>query len=201
MDKIVLMLQGSISITSGDLYKGFSHGLPFAPLIMGSWSLTPDFASSNEFTLMPYGSPSIDQLSLLATPSQVQFGGLFADGTTKTIYYRLYAFAPSDYSGDVVAPNVENGYRMDSRLNYMKLFAEGIATFSGSTPVIVNHNLGYKPMVLVWTETHGDISKLTSDDFDSTNGQFCNVTNTQIIMKSAGGFGYQKMHYRIYIDD
>ena len=204
MDKVVLMVEGSIVLNNWDLpySKAINHGLPFTPLVMGSWSFTPDFASSKDFGLLIYASPSVEQVTLLTTATQIQFGALFNNDNNRTIYYRLYAFAPSDYAGDVLAPNVNTGFRINSDLNYMKLWGDGVIAFAGATPRTINHGLGYKPMVLAWVQTSGGISKHTVDDFDATYGQLCNITTTQLIIRDVGGYGaYQRLHYRIYYDD
>ena len=196
MDKIAYMKAGAITLTGGNSQIEIVHELPFTPLVMGSWSLTPDFSSSREFGKLIYASPSIDRVILDADATSLGINAHFADDGTKIIYYLIYAFAPSDYTGEVVALSINTGFRMDSRLNYMKLYAEDVVDMSGASPVAINHNLGYLPRVLVWVEADGIVEKVAYDDIIS---QLYKLTNTQLIINNS--YYYNRAHYRIYCDD
>lgn len=192
IDQIVLMKSGSVVLSSGSEVS-IAHGLPFTPLVLGSWSYDINFTTSYNFQLLLYAFA--DSITLSADSTNLKLSANFTSTGNKTVYYRIFAFMPSTYTAKVSPPNISTGWRLNSDLNYLKLFVEGKINASGGTQTI-NHNLGYQPTCILWIENVNGIFLHNMDDFETTNGsQIARITNTQLII-------YQGIvHYRIYYDD
>jgi hypothetical protein len=197
MDKTILMLQGSVSLPANGNEVAIPHGLPFTPLILGSWSTSSSFSPAYQFGLILYAPMSLPQVYAYSDGTNIRLSS--ADGVARTVYYRIYGFAPSDYAGDVPIPSITTGFRMNSDYNYMKLFAEGVMTLAVGAGQNVNHNLGYKPSVLVWNKNNNGVFPLIIGDIMSGQ-QEASVTTTQLQIKNVG-YVQQQYYYRIYLDD
>lgn len=200
MDKVAYIKEGSLLIKNGDIQLPVAHGLPFAPLLLGSWSFTPDFETAYEFGSFAFANRELSQVSTTTNSTNILFGSLFPDESARMIYYSIFGYAPSDYTGKILIPPQRKGLKFDSRKNYLKLFDADVVNLS-STPILVPHNLGYEPTVIVWLEGNGGIEKHTVDGSDPASN-VSNVSTTSLSLRDSSGIGsYTKAHYRIYLDD
>lgn len=210
MDKIIYMTSGSAVVNFSDEIT-IAHGLGFAPLVFGIWSLNSDFSTSQEFDMMS---------SDLYSPDYMYVTGLEADATNiyasfqnsefsdVTFYYRIYAFEPSD-EANAIAPTSSNtlttNLLVDTDLNYLKLHSSGIKVVS-SAPDTVTHNLGYLPTVMIWKEGGGVHAGSIYPIYQPTiyvHADYAigypltpSVTDTTISFPTTGTY-----HYRIYADE
>jgi hypothetical protein len=194
MDKIVGVWQGSISATTSGTATNIPHGLPFAPLLFGRWSTTSDFASSRDFGVLLYGSPSLDSIDIYANSANIVMTPLVS--SNKTLYYRVYAFAPADDKSDL-SPTVAGNLQFNSDNNYMKLFVADKVTLTSSVQNIY-HNLGYLPLVMLWNENSNGVFPFNVDVWDPASAT-CVVTNTALQVQ-LGNLETGILHYRIYYD-
>src|SRR5690606_23387003 len=77
--------------------------------------------------------------------------------TTRTIYYRVSGLVPPTATlSDILLPSSKKSFTFNTDDNYMKLFYNQITTHSiptfGIDTVYIDHNLGYKPTILLFTE-------------------------------------------------
>lgn len=204
-DKIVFMYSGS-QLVPDATFSGsivIPHGLSFRPLAKMQWSNTPDFAITNEhgdeqyFTNI-FGTQSGQDYYLDSTDTDLIINLYNTSGVAKTLYYRVYCFAPSDISEDSLAistSNVGDNFVISTDYNYMKLFHEG---FLSPTDMSYTHNLGYIPRVLVWQQT-GSLTNDYTYGTEATSSPYgIYVTDTQLISLNPSA---DKLHYRIYIDE
>ena len=94
MDKIILFKSGTIN--AGQYDVRIQHGLSFAPLIFGVFAYTDDFSGPRP---MPYQyiTPELTiDVGLYSDPTNLYLSYHNSSGTPATIYYRIYAFEPSD---------------------------------------------------------------------------------------------------------
>ena len=212
MDQIVYLKEGSfVQGDTGSFTINIPHNLPFTPLPEMVWSHTADFAicqtgpdetyMDNQWTTMVG-----EYYQVLANDTNIIIQGNNNSGTTKTIYYRIWAFAPSTASLDsIVSSTIDTGdnFILNTDYNYMKLAYNGYLPISG-TQSVFTHNLGYIPRVKVWaisgiTDPLVYIQSISTDPTGSSGSSVgLYVTTTQIIMMNNGG--YNGIEYRIYYD-
>lgn len=144
--------QGSFDVAGYDyLDTGFNHNLPFAPLIVGQWSLNANFEPAYDIaTTNGYFVGVNWNQAAGSDDTRILFKLNNGYSDTRTYYYRLFAFAPSDYDGDIPSIEDSTNFRFNSDFNYLKLFTYGKSTASSDGDFIVNHNLGYIPQVRTW---------------------------------------------------
>jgi len=123
--------------------------------------------------------------------------------SSQTIYFRLYGFKPKSYTGDVDFTASQSLYPfvLNTDLNYLKLYLDDVITASANDTV--SHNLGYKPVTMLWQEDsifHANsihpISQPVLYDSTSSISRTPIVGDNTITFPTAG-----KYYYRIYIDD
>lgn len=125
------------------------HGLPFIPLLIGHWSPNPDFQPSYDISLEEPDYSGAGQplmaLTIAATNSKVRIV-LTNNGAQKTFYFRLMAYAPPSYTGEVTPVDYKSPFRFNSHYRYPKIVASG----KSSANQVISHNLGYIPQAQIW---------------------------------------------------
>lgn len=123
------------------------HGLPFIPLLIGQWSDNGNFSPAYDLSVdtpdYTSGQPRIAAY-VSADATNIHFN-LTNNENTKTFYFRLMAYAPPDYKGDVTPVEYNSPFRYNSHYRYLKIFKAGSA--SGT----VSHDLGYIPQCRIWS--------------------------------------------------
>lgn len=205
MDKIIYMTSGSVIVdnNTNDTIELIKHGLPFTPLAYLVWSNTDDFNISFLNTDdVSYPSTTYQLYSVYSTSESIFMNRFNTTGSTKTVYYRIFCYAPSTADVDsAIEPTAtaSRNFIINTDYNYFKLaysgVLDGVASF--------NHNLGYVPQALVWQEaTNGNIYSVSQASTGTANIQRNGIyiTNTTIgyIYPSSSSL---KHHYRIYIDE
>jgi len=222
-DLVVMFLEGSTNFEYG--FCSIPHTLGFAPLIFGFWSETADFESPIPFSLssdIRYQDPDThmwypiwDSIQATATTTDIT---LFADqATAHDVYYRIYAVMPTDIDPDVATTSqLAEHFIINSDYNYRKVFMAGDVAIERDTeqfltakPVTINHNLGYKPQVMIWVgESGGTIQQMQANQFENQQArlskQGVEVTASTITIRAPwpqSASGTPKVYYRIYYDE
>jgi hypothetical protein len=210
LDKIVYMTSGSISVPNGtsDITPGVTipHNLPFIPLAIMLWSNTSDFEVCNESMDLAYATsyfpgPAAGQIyDISADATNLSILRLNSSGSAKTVYYRIFCFAPSNADIDSVVTatqSVGSNFIINTDYNYMKLVANGILTPTSTT---YTHNLGYVPRVQIWAEfTDGTIERQI--EFQDVQGSTAATGGVKVTTTTLEALNYTpKIHYRIYAD-
>lgn len=204
IDKIIYKDEGSFTINALDFFdKVFAHNLPFAPLLLGTWSTTPDFSISYDFGSGPLGgNPFAINNSISANSSQVTISTTNNTNTSVTFYYKIYGFQPADQNLDVpYTSSSADTYTFNTDFNYSKLYLNEIRSQPAGVNGIQNivHNLGYRPQILCWQEISGNISPTVVADLGIAFFT-CAVTTTsvQLNFDSAPAM---RIHVKVYLDD
>ena len=201
MDKIVFFEEGNFT-TSIDI----PHNLSYTPLPFGIWSTNSNFSSVNilgwsgEVPAPPgvYQSPLGVSCQADGTKIRLTARGTYND---ETIYYRLYAFEPSDVQA--VAPSTSQNADtliFNTDYNYRKLFNAGEFTLNN---LEYTHNLGYIPQVMAWAKyVFGGqwIEPLDCSSNASTDGLGIKVTANKITGQGLRETVTEKLYWRIYYD-
>lgn len=204
IDMIALMTTATGDAPSyGYQDKTIAHGLPFKPLVAGTWSLNAAMSPSYPYNGGP--ADSYGQLYNVNAQSDSTNITLFVNNNTAsavTVYHEIFAFAPNDYSGTVVpTANAGNKFIINSDDNFGKLFVAGNVALAQGAVGTIPHNLGFVPQAFIWRETStGIVSKF---DYMSTGVSYNDLhswadsTNVYI-----GNYDFlaenSKYHYRIY---
>lgn len=126
-------------------YK-FEHGLDFTPLIVGQWDRNSDFNTTHDIGYS--GMTDIGGCTAYADATYIYLRyWLIGSGG---LYYRLWAFAPSDYDKDLTPISDGSRFIFSTSFNYLQLYKEGTASPSAAPGPVISHNLGYTPLVRVW---------------------------------------------------
>lgn len=213
MDQIVFLKEGSMVRGDGIFTINIPHGLPFTPLPEMVWSHTADFAIcqtgpdesyfDNQWTTMVG-----EYYNVLADDTNIIIQGNNNSGSTKTIYYRIWAFAPSTASLDSVVPSTTNSgdnFILNTDYNYMKLAYSGYLSSAGGGVKSFSHNLGYVPRVKTWNIAselayQNNFNQIISIDPDGSVGYSIgtHITSTQLVMMNNSV--NDGIEYRIYYD-
>lgn len=211
MDKLVLVKEGKLDAPQT---ISFPHNLPFRPLVFGLCSFKENFSS-------PSPSPFYKDPEFIGSPQpfiqyKVRFSAaVYGDDITvvyansnndpQPIYYRLYAFEPTDsYAKVPPTKNYATLFTLDTDRNYRKLYKKGLVEIGKS--VTIKHDFGYIPQVMVWYD-FPNFNKWTTNVFTFTDGSAEQVTATtsqvKISFPAQAGDIYNdaKIHYRIYYDE
>lgn len=154
IEKIVYLKHGSFVSRANNLTFShrFNHGLPYRPLLKGSWSFNANFNTAYDFFNDPYAPNDRIVCDLISTNQEV----IFADRNLAqdiTIYYRLLGFAPDNslLSYPETATTSPNKFIHNTDFNYCKLALSGsVDTRNGRA--VIPHNLGFLPQIDIWTE-------------------------------------------------
>lgn len=209
MDKIVYLYEGSQSIGAGSAVN-IAHGLGFIPLPMLQWSYNSDFSTAYEIGTGPFpsgnnGYPFSLEVHVKANGTNIVITGVGITSPT-TVYLRIFAFAPSDYTGTVASTkSLGDTFVINSDYNYMKLVAEGKETVSAGSSTTITHNLGFIPHVLTWyndgTYTYPiEVSDPATSSLPYVNTPYAEVNTTQLILYSDSSIS-NTIHYRYYYNE
>lgn len=178
-----------------------NHGLSFIPLCFGLWS--SDGGSTwrqIDFTSQTGGGSLVSDSTKITINIQ-QDGGLPAN-----IPIKIFAFAPSTYTGAVTAPAANSDFYINTETTYDALVAKGSYTMTNTdTPrTLYTHNLGYIPRVMIWRETQGSIlSCIVSNIYDTayyTQKDYIQIDSTKLVAYhfDTASSPSDVIHYRIY---
>ncbi len=220
-DKVVFKRSGTISVPKASSIADavtvtIPHGLPFTPLCVGSysndsWATSFDFGSGsiqfvaafNQFMNSPFGVVESDATNIYAT--FINFAA------TTTFAYRVTALQPISIPSNtsIAESPVTYGLYMDSTENYLKIYDQGTISVNDSGSAgfdvrSVTHNLGYIPVVLIFSTWDGRTRLYGSEQAIGVSGveAYSTLTTTTLNMYFDTYFaGLFTMHYRIYLDD
>lgn len=166
----------SIPASMGYVTTSFPHGLPFTPLLVGSWSNKANFQPSYDLTVdVPGGStggqvPLVCQVSADAT--NINIMAINNVDSAPVCYLRLMAFAPPDYQGEVTPVDYQSPFRYNSKYRYQKIF------MAGKTTGELIHNLGYIPQVRIWQSSLSDSTHAVPARCDITTQALTTYSST-----------------------
>lgn len=150
-----------------------AHGLSFAPLLLGQWSTSSMFNPSYDLMVTVPGGSTGGQpetvCSVSADSANIHFTIVNNSGR-RTFYFRLMAFAPPNYKGEVAPVEYNSNFRFNSRYRYQQIY------MSGQTSGAVSHNLGYLPQAKLWTIVSGRVTPAAG--ILTTNTLACAMQNT-----------------------
>jgi hypothetical protein len=213
LDKVVYMHTRTVVI-SGFSFNDqiFAHNLPFTPLILGQWSFDSNFDTAYDANSGPRfggGGTLLFASALHSDATNITIFNTNNQASSVTVYWRIYGIMPSTVS--TTAPftaSTADDYIVDTDQNYSKLFLSGETGFSSTlgSSVVVQHGLGYRPQVLVWTENSTFTTWTGSYALEGTGGggnNRCRVGTQEItlIRDSTVLPSSTRFHYRIYIDE
>lgn len=180
--------------------------MDFIPLAKGNFSTSPDFNPTNEIgsTTILYAIPvPIVQVSMSISNDRMSLTSLNRTGSGVTVYYRIYAFMPSDINVDVSPLSLSRAdILFNSDETYLKVFSSDFVTISSSA-VTVTHGLGYIPYVEAWAgnDTIKYPLPLVFSPID-TYGRTAVTANDQTVTFYPDSFNsITRYDYRIYLDD
>lgn len=209
LDKIIYMKTGSFIVGAMDTVDhSIAHGLPFTPLLDGTWSTDPSFSLSYDMdTGVPTTAPEFifDVVaSTFASSTDSIVSAQNGTGSSVTVYYRIFGLEPSNSNLDVsFTSSVADNLVFNTDLNYTKLYKADIVT----TTSVIDHGLGHRPQVNMWAEDptgSGSIRKINQNDSTTTSvGYFSTVVSTINVTITFSPFAPvgTKAHYRIYLDN
>jgi hypothetical protein len=208
LDQVVWLKSDSKAIsgsTSGTIT--IPHGLPFTPLVGGSWSLDSGFGVLYEYSsgTLPSGnaSSSLYGRTVRAYADSTNVYLAWSNTlTATTIYFRLFAFQPSDEDHDL-DPTAASGdvFVFNSDYNYTKLLKADFEDVSPGDTVVVSHGLGYRPQVLAWArDTSGNVAPMDYQDNNADQWTDVIVTTTSVTFVVPSSAIIDRIDYRIYAD-
>lgn len=208
IDKIVWMHEGEWTATNDELMKSFDipTGIDSIVFPMGEWTMD-NWATSYPLGI-DVGIGEWDEQMGSFTEKRVGTGFLlggiiggvhevyltaYSAKTGVQIKFRAYGvIKESDWDAETSATAViSNPLSLDTRDNYPKLFAEGEADATNAN-VEVFHNLGFRPMIRVWTQ----LPSSEGDVLFYPNSADIAIDSQKITLPQ--GFKY---YYRIYADE
>lgn len=196
LDKIILYKTGSLN--NGDYDVSVPHGLPFTPLIFGVCAFSEDFSDPKTIPYFYQTTNDFTQFNALAFSSDIKLSFSSTDASLTKIYYRIYAFEPTESAAKVASTSkFAEQFILNTDYNYCKLFKRGVTTGGDAT---IAHNLGYIPQVLAWEERSGliyPINESAPEDPQMNMPEYISVSDTSVTIKSSA----DKVHYRIYYDE
>jgi hypothetical protein len=201
----VYELEGSLVVGNyGYETQQIPHNLPFMPLIVGQWSLNPNFEPSFDIAITSgYIAGNSAYVAFESNSTDILVTMVNNEDRQVTLYYRIFGFAPDDYYGADV-PNIEDStnFKFNSDYVYPKLFMTGSGVTDANREVIVYHNLGYVPQVKVWQYDpyfgrQGQFVTVYYADGSNSSGVW--VDEEKLIMR--GTSQGNTMTYHIYADE
>lgn len=202
LDKIIYMTSGSFNVSAGLTTQNIAHGLPFKPLLDGTWSTDSTFALSYDMGGGPVSTVAGALFNIQADVSSDSTNAIISVGKatagTTTIYYRVFGFEPStDNLAASFTSSSADTFILNTDFNYTKLYSAGAATIS----TVITHGLGYKPQVSMWEETSGTIRKKNENRNGSGANTYTTISTTAVTVTFDGSAPVgTKAHYRIYLD-
>lgn len=189
-----------------------AHKLPFKPLLVGIWSTRASFEPSQDIGTqiwLPYFNP-VDGISISAYISadatNVTIDMQNFDSTQTKYNFRLWAYAPPDYTGEY--PNIydNTNFQLSTDFNYPKIVQQGKVQLSYKASATIDHGLGYIPQCKVWQEKDGKIGPVYAlwDYSQSGNRGGPKLTTSSLIIRNLDLDGDEKTktyYYHIYGDE
>lgn len=176
----------SIPASTGYINTSFPHGLPFTPLLVGSWSNRVDFSPSYDLTVEIPGGPTGGQpkftCQAYADATNVYITAINNVDSNPACYLRLMAFAPPNYKSEVTPVDYASPFRYNSKYRYQKIF------MSGRTTGTLQHGLGYIPQARIWVGSLSDASYAAPAR--------CDITTQNLVTASST----IPFYYHIYLD-
>lgn len=205
MDNVVYSWAGNKSRSGSTwLTTTQNHGLSFTPLVFGLFSTDGGTSWRQiDFTSQTGGG------SLISDSTKITINIQLDSGLPASIPIRLYAFAPSTYTGAVVAPDPRSNFYLNTDWTYDTLVAKGKYTLTNTNSLrtVYTHNLGYVPRVMIWIE-HNDgsiLSCVVGNEYDTlyyTQKDWVRITSTQLLAYHysvpSSALTTDILHYRIY---
>jgi hypothetical protein len=213
MDKVIYLHSGTYTIpfpTMGATIV-IPHGLPFTPLVSGSWDFNSGFTTNYDYGTgsVPSSNPAQPfnvSLDIKANATNIVITPINVSGSSVTVYYRIFGLEPSDSQADIpFTASSGTPFILNTDFNYTKLYLDGIA--SGLTPSStrnVNHNLGYPPQVMAWSrDSSGYTSPISITYIQSgvTDSVSLSVGNNTITIRTGSFSSVNRVDYRLYIDE
>lgn len=193
IDKIVLFKSGTIN--AGQYDVRIPHGLPFAPLTFGVFAYSEDFSGPRPMPYQYITPENTIDVGLSSDATNLYLSYHNDSGSPAKIYYRVYAFEPSDSHAKVPATsNFAKDFILNTDYNYCKLKEKGVVDASSSATI--KHDLGYLPQVLVWNEQVGYINQVWNSMPYLGGAPNVKVTKQAVIITDI-----PRAHYRIYYDE
>lgn len=212
IDKIILVKEGQMD---GPGTTQVPHNMPFRPLVFGLCSFNSNYNTPNP---TPYnqdpeyiGSPTPVINYRVSFDAHVEGNNIVityinSNSSSTPIYYRLYAFEPSDLN-EKISPTKGNTilFDMDTDNDYRKLYKKGQVEI-GRT-LTLQHDFGYTPQVMIWYDLPAYGQGYTTNNFsvtDASAGQlYVSDRELKIQYPAQQGAIYNnaKIYYRIYYDE
>lgn len=140
------------------------HGLSYAPLCVGLFTDVSDFSIYYKFGSSPqfYFSTTNQYTNRIAGTVESDATNIYITfinfDTTRTIYYRVSLLAPNNSgSTDALSPALRQDFYINTDNRIMNLHMYDHSTYNivnNLVNLVVNHDLGYIPMVMCWTSTN-----------------------------------------------
>lgn len=145
---------GSVTNSTGNEYDGCKkilHNLPYTPLVFGIWTVHQDFSKVNAITDGRLGMEDGGWFKVFADSEYIYINAYDSgmSSTPHTYYYKIYAYAPPDYDGDVAQPQDTTNFLFNTDNKYLQIYEYGKITPSSKLNII-EHGLGYIPMYQIW---------------------------------------------------
>jgi len=214
LDQILFLNEGS-TVVANNTFSGtvsIAHGLPFVPLPSLVWSNDADFTTAFNYWdgnfASSFISPVGQQYDVFADATNVNIRLFNTSGSSQTVYYRIYCFAPSTASVDSLVEHTANEgerFTINTDLNYMKLAATGSLS-SGAGTVSYSHGLSFVPRALVWYQVGSEFYQVSSPQIvntdptgsvGSTSGVYVDSTKLEWLNPA----GAATIQYRIYAEE
>lgn len=215
LDKVIFLNSGSATVPFPT--AGFTvvipHGLPFTPLVGGSWDITSTFNTNYDYFTgtVPSSNPLATvfniELDIEADATNITITPINVSGAPVTVYYRIFALEPSDSHADIpFTASAGSNFILNTDNNYTKLYLEDFIN-SPAIPstTTVTHNLGYAPQVMAWyTFASGArlpvaLTQVFGSDVSEVAVQVNNSTVNFIV--GSLSFNVTRIDYRIYLDE
>ena len=214
LDQILFLNQGS-TVVLNSTFSGtvaIAHGLPFIPLASLVWSNDSDFTTAYNYEdgnfTTSFISPIGQRYDVFSDATNVNINLYNTSGSTQTVYYRIYCFAPSTASVDSLVEHTANDgeeFIINTDFNYMKLAATGSLT-DGAGTVSYAHGLGFIPRALVWYQVGSTFYQITSPQIVNTDPTGSGGITTGVHVDSTklewlNPTGVSSIQYRIYAEE
>lgn len=226
IDKVVFYKQQKITIpaksggTNGTLTVNIPHNLEFTPLPIAVWATTPDFTDTRTMEPFPY---DIGMETLTADAAKITATFESSKASATTAYLRVYGLLPQDsiYEAPQTARQSANLVFDTDKVYVPLIFSGMITTDFDSTNVkninvthgykelittanrlVVEHNLGDYPYMLLWQETisTGEIalSGFPTISYGYPDTMYNTSDATKCSIYCGQSQGQHKWHIRIY---
>lgn len=160
---IVWKYEGAIEDIPTDDVEGITiqHGLPFIPLLQGVWSMNANFepafniADSMGDSKADTASEYMRALTFGSTATTVHTQAINKYHTPRSMYFKIFAYAPPDYSGEVPIVGDNTRFALNTDYNAPKIIKQGYVDITDRwQEVVIPHGLGYVPQVKVWGKNY-----------------------------------------------